>query len=77
MHRNYVTWCLCKLINQFFFFKRTKSGMVEQEAHQIVTVATQAYQDQKAGTSGLRKKTKVFSEQENYLENFVASIFVV
>ena len=51
--------------------------MVEQEAHQIVTVATQAYQDQKAGTSGLRKKTKVFSEQENYLENFVASIFVV
>ena len=48
--------------------------MVEQ-THQVVTKPTTAYQDQKAGTSGLRKKTRVFAEQENYLENFVASIF--
>ena len=47
---------------------------MQLNSFQLKTVQSKPFNDQKPGTSGLRKKVNVF-QQAHYLENFVQSIF--
>lgn len=50
------------------------AAAVKMEGVTVTTVPTKPIEGQKTGTSGLRKKTKVFMS-ENYLANWVQSLF--
>jgi len=50
------------------------AGNTLSETQAMKTISTTPFADQRPGTSGLRKKTRVFM-QPHYLENFVQSVF--
>ncbi|CAH9094302.1 unnamed protein product [Cuscuta epithymum] len=56
------------------FSTSPSATITESQALKINSVPTKPIQGQKTGTSGLRKKTKVFM-QDNYLANWIQALF--
>ncbi|XP_044506200.1 phosphoglucomutase, chloroplastic [Mangifera indica] len=52
----------------------SSTAIAEPEGIKITSVSTKPIEGQKTGTSGLRKKVKVFKE-ENYLANWIQALF--
>lgn len=75
--QTYVKIChlLPEFVTQKVLWKLEKTQLsILTIRMQIDTVATTAYEDQKPGTSGLRKKTRVFMDKPHYTENFIQAI---
>lgn len=53
---------------------RITQAHLQGEMVKISVVKTNAYSDQKPGTSGLRKRVTVFQKNPHYAENFIQSI---
>ncbi|XP_074574878.1 phosphoglucomutase, chloroplastic [Curcuma longa] len=60
--------------NRFRFVVKASSVQTTSEGLQIKAIPTKPVEGQKTGTSGLRKKVKVF-QQENYLANWIQALF--
>lgn len=58
------------------FAQPSAKSSILQEANSMQTIATRPFSDQRSGTSGLRKKTRVFM-QPHYIENDVQAVFNV
>lgn len=52
----------------------SSSAIADSEGFQVTAVPTKPVEGQKTGTSGLRKKVKVFM-QSNYLSNWIQALF--
>ncbi|KAM3682387.1 hypothetical protein ACJW31_12G069700 [Castanea mollissima] len=60
--------------SHFPSIKAFSTTIAEPEGIKINSIATKPIEGQKTGTSGLRKKVKVFT-QENYLANWIQALF--
>ncbi|GLT76732.1 hypothetical protein SLA2020_483750 [Shorea laevis] len=60
--------------SRLFICNSSSTAIAEPEGIKISSVPTKPMEGQKTGTSGLRKKVKVFME-ENYLANWIQALF--